>query len=434
MSICYSSQAMIDRMFEGHFGLEKESLRVNKDAFLSHTAHPFPNNPNMDRDFCENQTELITKVCDSVEEVYTELSELHKQAVRTLLRLESGEEYLWPFSNPPYVKGEEDIPVAAFGGALKGKEVYRRYLASKYGKKKMLFSGIHFNFSFSEELLQEGYKSSKHSSYQEYKNDIYLELAKKITKYTWLIVYLTAASPVMDGSFYRDDAIGQDVRQQYSSARCSEIGYWNDFIPLLEYEDLDSYVRSIQDYVDQGQLKSASELYYPVRLKPAGENSLDNLRERGVNHIEIRTIDLNPLSPVGIMEEDIRFLHLLILYLTSLEDGRFETFEQIMAIKNEKRAAEYEVKNIWIETGWTSMIPIHDAALEVLHAMEIFYESLGKGEVTDCIAYQEEKVLYPTRRYASRIRKEYGHGYVEKGLKLVKQYAENIRQEEIKRV
>lgn len=101
-------------------------------------------------------------------------------AVTTLLHLKTGKELMWPFSNPPYVLGEKDIPIASYEGVLRGKELYREYLAGKYGKRKMLFSGIHFNFSFSEKILEEGYRNSTFASLQEYKNQIYLELAKKL--------------------------------------------------------------------------------------------------------------------------------------------------------------------------------------------------------------------------------------------------------------
>lgn len=152
-----------------------------------------------------------------------------------------------------------------------------------------------------------------------------------MTKYSWLIVYLTAASPIMDDSFFDDIAIGKDVITPFSSARCSEIGYWNEFTPILNYDSLESYVSGIQQYIADGLLKSASELYYPIRLKPLGANSIENLEKTGVNHIELRMLDLNPLSPVGFFKEDMDFLHMLILYLTSLEDGAFTESEQICA-------------------------------------------------------------------------------------------------------
>lgn len=416
-------------IFEGNFGLEKESLRIDENGYLAHTKHPFPDNPNIDRDFCENQVEIITNVCSSVEEMYRQLSELHKTVVRKLYGQDHGREYLWMFSNPPYVRGERDIPIASYEGNLKGKELYREYLAQKYGKKKMLFSGIHFNFSFSEYMLKKGFQNKKGVSFPEYKNQLYLHLAKEITRYSWLIVYLTAASPVMDGSFFKDEAIGKDVLSGYSSARCSEIGYWNNFIPVLEYRDLDAYVESIQAYVDSGQLKSATELYYPVRLKPAGENSLECLKQKGINHIELRMLDLNPFSPVGIKKEDLEFLHYMILYLTFTEEKEFETYEQVMAVRNEKRAAKYEEKEIWIETGWSETVPIRDAVMEFLRDMEQFFLPFEKETVLRSIAYQREKILSPEKRYSIRAKREFRQDYVKCGLALVKRYAEEIEQE-----
>lgn len=157
----------------------------------------------------------------------------------------------------------------------------------------MLFSGIHFNFSFDEEVLRREYEKKRNKTeysdtFSHYKSSFYLELAAKMTKHSWLTVYLTAASPVMDGSFFCSDALGTDVLNRYASPRCSEIGYWNDFIPILRYENLKAYTDSIQAYVNDGQLKSPAELYYPVRLKPRGENSLKNLQNNGVDHIELQ--------------------------------------------------------------------------------------------------------------------------------------------------
>lgn len=413
-------------MLEGNFGLEKESLRVTPNGFLAHTKHPFPNNPNMERDFCENQTELITDVAESTDEVWEQLARLQAKAVRTLLHLKTGQELLWPFSNPPYMKGEKDIPIASYKGTLRGKELYREYLASKYGKRRMLFSGIHFNFSFSETFLEEGYKQSQFTSLQDYKDSVYLELAKKLTRYSWLIVYLTAASPVMDGSFFHDGDLGKVVLKNLASPRCSTIGYWNEFDPILEYDTLQRYVRSIEVYIEQGQLKEAAELYYPVRLKPQGENSLEHLKKSGVNHIELRMLDLNPLEPVGIRKEDLKFLHLLILYLMSQEDKEFYPFEQVMAIRNEKRAAKYDEESIQIETGWDVSLPVRNIALQVLSSMEYFFDSLGSRESVEMVGFQKKKILYPEKRYAVQVMKQFQDNYVKQGVELAKKHARSM--------
>lgn len=428
MSIDFKHSEIKKYMLQGHFGLEKESLRVTPEGYLAHTSHPFLNNPNMERDFCENQTELITDIAESIDEAWGQLAALQNKAVITLLHLKTGKELLWPFSNPPYVKGEKDIPIASYQGELRGKERYREYLAEKYGKRKMLFSGIHFNFSFAEEMLEADYRQTGHvySDLQAYKNHIYLDLAQKLTRYSWLIVYLTAASPVMDGSYFEDGDLGKDVVKNLASPRCSRIGYWNDFDPLLEYDSLESYIESIEGYIRQGQLKAASELYYPVRLKPEGENTLENLKCHGVNHIELRMLDLNPLEPVGIKKEDLEFLHILILYLMAQETEEFQPFEQIMAIKNEKRAATFEEEGIWIETGWNTAVPVRMAALQVLESMWHFLKKLAQPDLLRVIDFQKRKLLEPEGRYAVQIRKRFQENYVKQGLRLAQEYASSM--------
>ena len=423
MSFNFSNQNIRNNIYKGRFGIEKESLRVNKDGFLSHTAHPFGNNPHIDRDFCENQIEIVTDVCDNTSSVFNQLSELHNTVVQKLKSLETGSEILWLFSNPPYVKGESDIPIANFKGSLRGKEIYRKYLAEKYGKKKMLFSGIHFNFSFDDELIEYSFKDSKAKSFVEYKNKLYIELAKKMTKYSWLIVYLTAASPIMDGSFFDDSAIGKDVVTPFSSARCSEIGYWNEFIPILNYENLKGYVDSIQHYIDDGLLKSASELYYPIRLKPQGANSIENLKKSGVNHIELRMLDLNPLSPVGIFKEDMDFLHMLIIYLTSLDDENFSKSEQISAVKNVKQAAKYDDENTFISLDGEKT-SLKSAALNVLCNMQAFFQKYEQNNALNIINYQKNKIIDKSKRYVEIIRKDYSENYVKNGLRLSLKYAD----------
>ncbi|MGN1432834.1 MAG: glutathione synthase [Ruminococcus sp.] len=423
MSFNFDNINIINNMYKGSFGIEKESLRVNTDGFLSHTPHPFGNDTHIDRDFCENQVEIVTDVFDDTSGVFSQLSFLHNTVVKELLSLETGSEILWLFSNPPYVKGESDIPIASFKGSLKGKEIYRKYLAEKYGKKKMLFSGIHFNFSFADELLKYGFIESKMESFADYKNNLYLELAKKMTKYSWLIVYLTAASPIMDGSFFDDSAIEKDVVTPFSSARCSKIGYWNEFTPILNYHSLKSYVDSIQHYIADGLLKSASELYYPIRLKPLGANSIENLEKYGVNHIELRMLDLNPLSPVGIFREDMDFIHILILYLTSLEDEDFSENSQICAIKNVKLAAEYDDENTFISFGGEK-ITLKSAAFNVLCDMQNFFEKYNQKKALNIIDYQKNKITDKSKRYVEIIRKDYSRSYVKNGILLSLKYAD----------
>ena len=137
-----------EHILDGCFGLEKESLRVLGDGTFSHTLHPFPEDEPIVKDFCENQTEINTAVHKSIRDAIEEL-QFHSRRIHEKLQQLPRKEYLWLFSNPPYIENERDIPVALFEGENVSKTAYRDYLSDKYGRYKMTFSGIHVNYSIS---------------------------------------------------------------------------------------------------------------------------------------------------------------------------------------------------------------------------------------------------------------------------------------------
>lgn len=318
------------------FGLEKESLRVLGDGTFAHTKHPFENNDSVVRDFCENQTEINTRVHTTAAAAVQELNEHYHMIQNTLYGLPV-REYVWPFSNPPYIRNENDIPVAAFGGQEQFKTLYRDYLSDKYGRYKMTFSGIHVNFSFSEELLRHGFRIHGGKSFSDYKNHLYLGLAENLAIYGWILTAVTAASPLLDSSFVEKGVCGSDVFMGLASVRCSELGYWNDFAPVLDYRSIEAYTDSIKGYVDNGLLKAPSELYYPVRLKPAGDNNLESLKTDGVSHIELRMFDLNPLCAEGLEVKDVLFAQLLMIWLLCKPKEKFAIKHQVQAVQNFKK-------------------------------------------------------------------------------------------------
>jgi glutamate--cysteine ligase len=327
-----------------------------------------------------------------------------------------GREVFWPFSNPPYVEDEDSIDIAEFSADNQDKRDYREYLAGKYGKRLMLYSGIHFNYSLRDETLAEACRGTG-MEFREFKNNVYLNLAKRLTKLGWFIVYLLAASPVIDESFLKKSGKGISTVTTYASPRCSEKGYWNDFTPILDYSTLEGYAASIEAYVESGDLIAPRELYYPVRVKPAGANSLDNLKEKGVNHIEIRVVDLNPFAKAGIFEEDIKLLHVLILYLLSLGETSFTPEEQEEAMTRMKEAAKLD--------GGSFGSRNETEALDLLSTIEEFYKGLGEPYGPELIAYQRAKVTDRSKSYPAMVIEAFGENYLEEGLKLAGEYQED---------
>ena len=406
-------------ILDGKFGLEKESLRILEDGTLSHSQHPFSDDEHIVKDFCENQTEINTSVHASAKEAIGEL-EFHNKRIYEKLKSLPQREYLWPFSNPPYIQNERDIPVALFGGIQVSKTAYREYLSAKYGRYKMTFSGIHVNYSFSDELLKAEFPLQEDDDFQKFKNRFYLELAQKLAVYGWLLVAVSAASPLLDSSFLEKGVCGRDVFTGMASVRCGEMGYWNEFAPILDYHDISSYTDSIRKYVNMGLLKAPSELYYPVRLKPAGENYLESLQKDGVNHIELRMFDLNPLVNAGVEEKDIVFAQLFMIWLASAPSQPVSEKDQIQAVQNFKNAARYDLKTVNILTPDGKIDSVACTALTVIDKMWEFYHRLSI-DVDRILEFQYEKFTDGDNRYAWKIRRQFGNGYVKRGLELAEE-------------
>ncbi len=393
-------------IFDGHFGLERETLRVTDSGKLSKTPHPFDGSKYLSRDFCENQLELITPVCDSIDLLFETLKRLDGDVCSEISNIN---EYLWMNSNPPHIDSEDDIPIAKFNGVQAFKRDYRINLERRYGKRLMLYSGIHFNFSFTENLIKSLYDGK--GVYKEFKNSLYFNLSKQVFRYGWLLVMLTAASPVYDLSLDGDGLSGSGF-DGYSSRRSSEKGYWNQFVPILDYTDLYSYIKSVDNYISKGVLFSAGELYLPVRLKPKGANTLSSMTENGVDHIELRMFDLNPFAPLGILKEDLEFAHCFLIYLSQLPDFTFTPEMQEAAVKNYHSASRYDLAEIKIG-GY----PAADAAIGLLDDMREYFKDFPKAlKIIDI----QKKKISENKRYCVKVYELFSKDFQGKMLELSK--------------
>ena len=410
-----------DHLSDGLVGLELESQRVDRSGHLSHRSHPFGGNPNIDRDFSEAQIEINTppmgSAADALDFMRGQLSIVHKD-------LEYNDELLWPFSNPPIIRDEEDIPIAVYTGDQVSSYRYRQYLSRQYGRYIMTYSGIHFNYSFPDDILKRNYElafgdAPGADQLRSYKDEFYLELAGRVLVYSWIPVALIAASPVADNSFYEKGRSGDTVFTGAASLRCSERGYWNDFTPVLSYRSLEEYVASIDGYVEKGLLTAARELYYPVRIKPAGKYTMEALLESGANHIELRMIDLNPFTESGADINDLEFLRLFLIWLAASEITAPGEADQIQAIRNHKNAAAYDWDLAGIVLPDGSRDPLRSCLVKELSSMRDFYkddEAAAKVIDTQLLKTSEEKY-----RYAVRVKEEYGVEYINKGLTRAKE-------------
>ena len=135
-------------------GIEKESLRVN-NSNISTSDHPeilgaALTNPYITTDFSEALLELITAKASSVEKALSDLKIILAYTHQNI------DDIVWPGSIPCAIKKESDIRIAHYGNSNSGrlKELYRIGLSYRYGSMMQCVSGIHYNFSLSENFFR----------------------------------------------------------------------------------------------------------------------------------------------------------------------------------------------------------------------------------------------------------------------------------------
>ena len=291
-------------ILQANFGIERESLRVNRQGKLAHTPHPSwlgarSFHPYIQTDFCEFQMELITPVAKSTTEARRFLGAITDVAGRSI----SKDELLWPLSMPPRINAQE-IQVAQLENEFE--RHYRNYLAEKYGTKLQAISGIHYNMELGEDLVEALFKESDQTDMIIFKNALYLKLAQNYLRYRWVITYLFGAAPVAEQGFF-----DQEVPEPVRSFRNSDHGYVNKEEIQVSFSSLEDYVSAIENYIEQGDLIAEKEFYSAVRFR--GQKVNRSFLDKGITYLEFRNFDLNPFERIGISQTTMDTVHLLIL-------------------------------------------------------------------------------------------------------------------------
>ena len=135
-------------------GLEKESLRVDKNGTISLRMHPkifgsSLTNKYITTDYSEALIEIVTPPCNSNITALKFLENIIAYIYKNI-----DEEYLWPASMPCIIAGDKSIPIAYYGTSnpARMKTTYRRGLGNRYGRVMQVISGIHYNYSFSDDF------------------------------------------------------------------------------------------------------------------------------------------------------------------------------------------------------------------------------------------------------------------------------------------
>ena len=350
MNLKYISKLPKEEILKGSFGIEWESLRAKGNGELSLTPHPSIfgdklTNPYITTDFSESQIEIITPTFDTIDDAFKTFSLLSDLVNASLPK----DEYLWFQSIPCILPYWDQIPIAKYSKEGETSQKYRENLAKKYGVKKQMISGVHFNFSFKDSLLKKLYHISDcNLPFKEFKNNIYLKISRNYIRYCWLIIYLTGCSIGSHKTFSNEcihlmdakDNDGSYYSTKGPSFRNASCGYKNLKELYPSYNSVSEFTDDITKFIENGDLSEAKELYTQIRLKPKNPGDmLNSLNKDGIEYIEIRTLDINPFYKSGIVMHDMKFLHLFLIYMLVKEESDYPLWQK-EAKKNEENVAE----------------------------------------------------------------------------------------------
>ncbi|HEU4616996.1 MAG TPA: glutamate--cysteine ligase [Gammaproteobacteria bacterium] len=435
----------------GRRGLEKESLRVDAEGRLSGRRHPEAlgsalTHPNLTTDYSEALLEFVTPPEPSNWQTLQWLFDLHAFVHR---RLDG--ELLWPNSMPCMLNPGDEIPIAEYGTSHLGrmKTVYRRGLGHRYGRSMQAIAGVHFNFSPPAEFWP-AYREREGSREAEidFRSSAFMGLARNYRRLAWLAVYLFGASPAFGKSFRPEghpmlEAL-DDVTwyaPYATSLRMSDLGYRNktqarlnislnsahDYIEGLRravttveprYEAIGVHVDGEYRQLNANILQIENEYYSPIRPKP-GKRSVSrptvSLRRDGIEYVEVRTLDLSPADPVGVNQNELRFLETLLAFCLLADSPPISAAEQQeidardLAVAREGRrpglVLERSAPASFAPKGSGGAIALRDWGLDVLDRMEpvaALLDADGEG-YSAALAAQRDAIRHPDATPSARL-------------------------------
>ena len=424
-------------------GLEKESLRVTPEGYISEKPHfealgSALTRPHITTDYSEALLEFVTPVYSDPRAMLDYLKELHLFTLKHM-----GDEVLWANSMPCLLKKEETIPIAHYGTSNVGKmkSVYRKGLKARYGSAMQVISGIHFNFSFTDKFFEELKRvKDEKGDFQTFKSSRYMNATRNIHRFSWLIPFLFGSSPTICRSFLNKapkdfglkefDDKGSLYFEGATSLRLSNLGYTNSSQDKINicYNEINSYAKGLREAITTSEdryegigLKDAEGSYNqlntnilqieneyysgvrPKRVTRSGESPTNALLERGVEYIELRSVDVNAFSPIGVELDQVLFLDVFLTYcLLKDHDGLCPERTKRFRENQELVARHGRQKNLSLFDGKKEISAVEwgkasfDEFLEVAESLGSEYTNAVKkyaATIEDSSSLNSEKIL-----------------------------------------
>ncbi|MBC8952087.1 glutamate--cysteine ligase [Xenorhabdus sp. PB62.4] len=453
-------------------GIERETLRVTPEGHLAKTAHPKSLGASLTHkwittDFAESLLEFITPVDNNIDRTIDFLNDLHRYTARNL-----GDEKMWPLSMPCFIDDEENITLAQYGTSNVGrfKTLYREGLKNRYGALMQTISGVHYNFSLPLSFWQARLGIKDAETGKEQISEGYLRLIRNYYRFGWVIPYLFGASPAICPSFLRgrNTALSFEKTEKgtyylpyATSLRMSDLGYTNKSQSDLNitFNNLHTYIEGLKKAIHKPSadfaaigvkkgdkylqlntnvLQIENELYAPIRPKRVtleGESPSDALLRGGIEYIEVRSLDINPFSPIGVDETQIRFLDLFLIWC-ALADAPEMGSKELECCRGNWNKVILEGRKPELHIGIGGGIeqqPLKSVGQELFRDLERVAEVLDACSGTQYQSVCKELVIMfedPSLTFSARVLgKMKTQGIVGFGLELAKKYSQELIEE-----
>ncbi len=223
--------------------------------------------------------------------------------------------------------------------------------------------------------------------------------------------------------------------QHATTLRMGRLGYQSDAQSALavSYNSLERYADSLHtaltlphppyeamgirspggEYVQLATslLQIENEFYGTIRPKRSirpGERPLHALRERGVEYIEVRCLDLDPYAPIGVAASTLAFVDVFLLHCLLADSPPDHPLEIAAMARNQERTAmQGREPGLMLECCEGGVVGLQDWALALVAECEPIAQALddatGGTRHRDAVRQAREALESPSRLPSARM-------------------------------
>jgi glutamate--cysteine ligase len=280
-------------------------------------------------------------------------------------------------------------------------------------------------------------------------SEAYFGLIRNFRRHAFLLLYLFGASPAVCESFVagREHSLqvlhpGTMGLPYATSLRMGRLGYQSDAQSALavSYNSLEGYAASLHQaltvpyapyqaigvrapdghfrQLTTSLLQIENEFYGTIRPKRVifqGERPLHALRERGVEYVEVRLMDLDPFEPVGINARTLRFLDVFLLHSLTQPSPNDSPDEIAAMARNQQCVAERgREPGLRLQRG-DATVALTEWGLELVREFAPMAQSLDAAhsctDYSDAVAHAAHALRNPDTLPSARVLRAIGQEF-----------------------